>query len=166
MSDGRSDPASELMLRTKAARRPLDYGLDYRHPCLTSVLEFATRNPRCVRDSESERAAEDRACLEGSRSRPSDPPPIERQIRRQLLEVKQDLAWTELDHLLGIDSRYWNDDRYARLAKSLCVLAVLWRYQRQRFPQAQAYASSAAAARLAQLWQLLAARVGKRCKTI
>ena len=34
------------------------------------------------------------------------------------------------------------------------MLAVLWRYQRQRFPQAPAYASSAAAARLAQLWQL------------
>jgi hypothetical protein len=34
------------------------------------------------------------------------------------------------------------------------VLAVLWRYRRQRFPQAPAYASSAAAARLAKLWQL------------
>jgi hypothetical protein len=154
MSDGRSDPASELMLLRQVVRRPLDYGLDYRHPCLTSVLEFSTRNPRCVRDSEASARQKIERCLEGSRSRPSDPPPIERQIRRQLLEVKQDLAWTELDHLLGIDSRYWNDDRYARLAKSLCVLAVLWRYQRQRFPQAQAYASSAAAARLAQLWQL------------
>jgi hypothetical protein len=92
--------------------------------------------------------------LEGSRSRPSDPWPMERQIRRQLLEIKQDIAWTELDHLLGIDNRYWNDDRYARLAKGLCVLAVLWRYRRQRFPQARAYASSAAATRLAQLWQL------------
>jgi hypothetical protein len=142
------------MLLRQVVRRPLDYGLDYRHPCLTSVLEFSTRNPRCVRDSEASARQKIERCLEGSRSRPSDPPPIERQIRRQLLEVKQDLAWTELDHLLGIDSRYWNDDRYARLAKSLCVLAVLWRYQRQRFPQAQAYASSAAAARLAQLWQL------------
>jgi hypothetical protein len=154
MSDGRSDPASELMLLRQVVRRPLDYGLDYRHPCLTSVLEFSTRNPRCVRDSEASARQKIERCLEGSRSRPSDPPPIERQIRRQLLEVKQDLAWTELDHLLGIDSRYWNDDRYARLAKSLCVLAVLWRYRRQRFPQAPAYASSAAAARLAQLWQL------------
>lgn len=142
------------MLLRQVVRRPLDYGLDYRHPCLTSVLEFSTRNPRCVRDSEASARQKIERCLGGSRSRPSGPPPIERQIRRQLLEVKQDLAWTELDHLLGIDSRYWNDDRYARLAKSLCVLAVLWRYQRQRFPQAQAYASSAAAARLAQLWQL------------
>jgi hypothetical protein len=142
------------MLLRKVVRRPLDYGLDYRHPCLTSVLEFATRNPRCVRDSEASARQKIERCLEGSRSRPSGPPPIEHQIRRQLLEVKQDLAWTELDHLLGIDSRYWNDDRYARLAKSLCVLAVLWRNQRQRFPQAQAYASSAAAVRLAELWQL------------
>jgi hypothetical protein len=154
MSDGRSDPASELMLLREVVRRPLDYGLDHRHACLTSVLEFSTRNPRCVRDSEASARQKIERCLEGSRSRPSDPRPIERQIRGQLLEVKQDLAWTELDHLLGIDSRYWNEDRYARLAKSLCVLAVLWRYQRQRFPQAPAFASSAAAARLAQLWQL------------
>jgi hypothetical protein len=142
------------MLLCEVVRRPLDYGLDHRHACLTSVLEFSTRNPRCVRDSEASARQKIERCLEGSRSRPSDPRPIERQIRHQLLEVKQDLAWTELDHLLGIDSRYWNDDRYARLAKSLCVLAVLWRYQRQRFPQAPAYASSVAAARLAQLWQL------------
>jgi len=154
MSDGRSDPASELMLLREVVRRPLDYGLDHCHACLTSVLEFSTRNPRCVRDSEASARRKIERCLEGSRSRPSDPRPIERRIRRQLLEVKQDLAWTELDHLLGIDSRYWNDDRYARLAKSLCVLGVLWRYRRQRFPQAPAYASSAAAARLAELWQL------------
>lgn len=154
MSDGRSDPASELMLLREVVRRPLDYGLDHRHACLTSVLEFSTRNFRCVRDSEASARRKIERCLEGSRSRPSDPRPIERRIRRQLLEVKQDLAWTELDHLLGIDSRYWNDDRYARLAKSLCVLAVLWRYRRQQFPQAPAYASSAAAVRLAKLWQL------------
>jgi hypothetical protein len=34
------------------------------------------------------------------------------------------------------------------------VLAALWRYRRRRFPQAPPYASSAAAARLARLWQL------------
>jgi hypothetical protein len=142
------------MLLREVVRRPLDYGLDHRHPCLTSVLEFSTRNPRCVRDSQASARRKIERCLEGSRSRRSDPRPIERQIRRQLLEVKQDLAWTELDQLLGIDSRYWNDDRYARLAKSLCVLAALWRYRRQQFPQALASASSAAAARLVQLWQL------------
>jgi hypothetical protein len=154
MSDGRSDPASELRLLREVVKRPLDYGLDHRYACLKSVLEFSTRNPPCARDSEASARQKIDRRLESSRSRPSDPRPIERQIRRQLLEVKQDLAWTELDHLLGIDSRYWNDDRYARLAKSLCVLAVLWRYQRERFPQTPAYASSAAAARLAQLWQL------------
>ena len=142
------------MLLREVVRRPLDCGLDHRHPCLTNVLEFSTRNPRCVRDSQASARRKIERCMEGSRSRRSDPRPIERRIRRQLLEVKQDLAWTELDHLLGIDSRYWNDDRYARLAKSLCVLAALWHYRRQQFPQARASASSAAAARLAQLWQL------------
>jgi hypothetical protein len=154
MSDRRSEPASELMLLREVVRRPGDYGLDHRHVCLTSVVDFSTRNPRCVRDSEARARRKIERCLEGSRFRPSDPRPIECRIRRKLLQVKQDLAWTELDHLLGIDSRYWNDDRYARLAKSLCVLAVLWRYRRQRFPQAPGYASGAAAARLAQLWQL------------
>jgi hypothetical protein len=154
MSDRRSDSASELMLLRELVRRPFDYGLDHRHDCLTSVLEFSTRNPRCVHDSEANARQKIERCLEESRSRPSDARPIERQIRRQLLEIKQDLAWTELDHLLNIDGRYWNDGRYARLAKSLCVLAVMWCYQRQRFPQAPAYASTAAAKRLAQLWQL------------
>jgi hypothetical protein len=154
MSGGLSDPASELKLLREVVRRPLDYGLDHRHACLTRVLEFSARNPRSVHDREASARRKIERCLEGSRSRPSDPRPIERRIRRQLLEVKQDLAWTELDHLLGIDSRYWNDDRYARLANSLCVLAVLWRYRRQRFPQAPAYASSAAAIRVAELWQL------------
>jgi hypothetical protein len=154
MSDRWSDAASELMLLREVVRRPLDYGLDYRHACLTSVLEFSTRNPRCVRDSVASAWRRIERCLGGSCFRRSEPRPIERRLRRQLLEVKQDLAWTELDHLLGIGGRYWNDDRYARLAKSLCVLAVLWRYRRQRFPQALAYASNAAATRLAQLWQL------------
>ena len=68
--------------------------------------------------------------------------------------MKQGLAWTELDHQLRINSRYWNVNRYGRLAKRLCVLAVLWRYRRRRFPKARPYAASAAAARLAQLWEL------------
>ena len=125
------------MLLREVVRRPLDYGLDHRHACLTSVLEFSTRNPRCVRDSEASARQKIERCLEGSRSRRSDPRPIERQIRRQLLEVKQDLAWTELDHLLASTVDTGTTSRYARLAKSLCVLAVLWRYRRQRFPQAR-----------------------------
>jgi hypothetical protein len=154
MSDSRANPASELMLLRKVVRRPLDYGLDHLHVCLTSVLEFSTRNPRGVRDSEASARRKIERCLEGSRSRRSDLRPIERQIRRQLLEVKRDLAWTELDHLLDIDSQHRNNSRYAQVAKSLCVLMVLWRYRRQRFPQALAYASTEAAARLGQLWQL------------
>jgi hypothetical protein len=154
MSDGKSNCVSAMMLLREVVQRPLDYGLDHRHASLTNVLAFAVRNPRCVGDSEASARRKIERCREGSRSRASDLRPIERRLRRQLLEVKQDLAWTELDHLLGVDSRYWNADRYARLAKSLCVLAVLWRYRRGRFPQAPAYASSAAAARLAQLWQL------------
>lgn len=154
MGNSRADPAGELILLRKVVRRPLDYGLDHLHACLTSVLEFSTRNPRCVRDSEASARRKIERCLEGSRSRPFDARPIGRRIRRQLLEVKRDLAWTELDHLLGVESRHWNYDRYARVAKSLCVLMFLWRYRHQRFPQAGAYASSEAVARLAELWQL------------
>jgi hypothetical protein len=154
MGNSRADPAGELILLRKVVRRPLDYGLDHLHACLTSVLEFSTRNPRCVRDSEASARRKIERCLEGSRSRPFDARPIGRRIRRQLLEVKRDLAWTELDYLLGVESRHWNYDRYARAAKSLCVLMFLWRYRHQRFPQAGAYASSEAVARLAELWQL------------
>ena len=142
------------MLLREVVRRPLDYGLDHRHACLTSVLEFSTRNPRCVHDSEASARQKIERCLEGSRSRPSDPRPIERQIRRQLLEVKQDLAWTELDHLLGIDSRYWNDDRYARLAKSLCVLAVTVALPAPAVSASAGICVKCGSHRLAQLWQL------------
>jgi hypothetical protein len=145
---------SELKLLRQVVRRPLDYGLNHPHASLTAVLEFSTRNPRCVHNSEASAWQQIDRYLESSRARTSQPRPIECQIRRQLLNVKQDLAWTELDHLMGINERYWNDERYARLAKGLCVLAVLWRYQRQRFPQAPIYGSSAAGARLAELWQL------------
>jgi hypothetical protein len=141
------------MLLREVVRRPLDYALDHRHDCLASVLEFSTRDPRCLRHSGASARRKIERCLQASRSRASDLRPIQRRIRRQLLKVKQDLAWTELDHLLGIERGYWNDDRYSRLAKNLCVLAILWRYLRQRFPRAPVYASSAAAAPLAQLWQ-------------
>jgi len=153
-NDVSARPAGELMLLREVVRRPLDYGLDHRHAGLPSVLEFSARNPRCVRDSEASARRKIERCLQASRSRPSHLRPLERRIRRQLLKVKEDLAWTELDDLLGVEPRYRNDERYARLAKNLCVLAALWRYRRREFPQAPPYASSAAAVRLAQLWQL------------
>ena len=154
MRDGKPDSARAMSVLREVMRRPRDYGLDYRHACLTNVLEFAVGNPRCIRDSEASARRKIERCLEGSRSRRPGLRSIERRLRRQLLKVKQDLAWTELDHLLGVDGRYWNADRYARLANGLCVLAALWRYRSRRFPQAPPYASSAAAARLARLWQL------------
>jgi hypothetical protein len=154
MSAGKPDYASGMMLLREVVRRPLDYGLDHPHACLTNVLAFSNRSADCLRDDEASALRKIERCLQTSQPRRSDADALEHRLRRQLLEVKQDLAWTELDHRLGVDSRYWNADRYARLAKGLCVLAALWRYRRRRFPQAPPYASSVAAARLARLWQL------------
>jgi hypothetical protein len=142
-----------MMFLREVVRRPRDYGLDYRHPSLTNVLAFAVRNPCCIRDSQASARRKIERCLESSRSRRSPRRQIELRLRHQLRKVKQDLAWTELDHLLGVDRRYWNAERYARLAKGLCVLAALWRYWRRRFPHAPPYASRSAAFRVAQVWR-------------
>jgi hypothetical protein len=154
MSTGKLDSASGMTLLRDVVRRPLDYGLDHRHPSLTNVLAFARRNAECMRDSEASARRKIERCRAKSRPRRANAAPAERPLRHQLLEVKQDLAWAELDHRLGIGRRDWNADRYARLANGLCVLAALWRHRRRHFPQASPYASRAAAARLARLWQL------------
>jgi len=143
-----------MMLLRRVVRRPRDYGLDYRHPSLTDVLAFALHNPCCISDSEASAQRKIERSLKNSRSPRLQRRSLELRLRHQLRRVKQDLAWTELDHLLSVESRYWNDERYARLAKGLCVLAALWRYRRERFPQAPPYAARPAVARTAQVWRL------------
>ena len=135
-------------------KRPVDHGLDHCHGSLNNVLEFAIRNPDCVQDGEASASRKIKRCLESSAYGGSDAGRIERRIGRQLLEVKDGLAWTELDHRLNVPSCLWNAGRYSRLAKRLCVLAGLWRYRRRRFPEATPYSANAAAARLARLAQL------------
>jgi hypothetical protein len=142
------------MLLRAVAKRPAEYGLDYRHVSLTNIVEFAVDKPDFVADAEAGAEWEIKRCREQARPGRSEAELIERRIRRQLLKVKEGLAWAELDHQLRVKSRHWNVDRYGRLAKRLCVLAALWRYRRRRFPQARPYAATAAAARLAQLWEL------------
>jgi hypothetical protein len=142
------------MLLRAVAKRPAEYGLDYRHASLTNIVEFAVDNPAFVADAETSAERKIKCCLEQARPGRSEAEPIERRIRDQLLKVKEGLAWAELDHQLRVKSRHWNVDRYGQLAKRLSVLAVLWHYRRRRFPKARPYAATAAAARLAQLWEL------------
>jgi hypothetical protein len=142
------------MLLRAVAKWPAEYGLDYRHASLTNIVEFVVDNPALVTDGETSAERKIKRCLEHARPGRSEAELIERRIRGQLLKVKEGLAWAELDHQLSVKSRDWNVDRYGRLAKRLSVLAVLWRYRRRRFPKARPYAESAAAARLAQLWEL------------
>jgi hypothetical protein len=146
--------ASGLMLLRAVARRPTEYGLDYRYASLTNIVEFAVDNPALVADAETMAEGKIKRSLERARPGRSEAELIDRRIRRQLLKVKQALAWTELNHQMGVKSRHWNADRYGRLAKRLSVLVVLWRYRRRRFPKARPYATTAAAVRLAQLWEL------------
>jgi hypothetical protein len=154
MCDGKPDCAREMRVLRELVRQPLDYGFDHPHASLTNVLEFSLRNPRWFRHDEASARRKIERCLENSPSRRSDSRPVDRLLRRQLLEVKRDLAWVELDHQLGVDKREWNADRYARLANNLCLLWTIWRYRRRRFPEASRYGSSAATARLARLWRL------------
>jgi hypothetical protein len=154
MSAARSDSTGGLMLLRGVVKRPVDYGFDHRHGSLKNVLEFTIRYPKCVRDGEASASRKIKRCLESSRAGRSDAERIQHRIRRQLLQAKEGLAWTDLDHQLSVESRFWNSGRYAQLAKCLCVLAALRRYRRRRFPQAPPYSSNATKARLARLWQL------------
>jgi hypothetical protein len=154
MNAARSDSTSGLMLLRRVVARPNHYGFDDRHESLENVLDFAIRDPNCVRDGEASASRKIKRCLESSRSGRSDAERIEHRIGRQLLQAKEGLAWTDLDHQLGVRSRFWNVGRYAQLAKCLCVLAALWRYRRRHFPQAPPYSSNATTNRLARLWQL------------
>jgi hypothetical protein len=142
------------MLLKRVVRRPSDYGLDFCHGSLSNVLEFAFRHPNCVRDGKASANRKIERLLHRSNHGRSERLRVQRLIGRQLLRVKQELAWTDLDHRLSITIRHSNLERYSRLAKSLCVLASLWRYQRLRCTQVELCSSSAAAARLARLSQL------------
>jgi hypothetical protein len=142
------------MLLRRLVARPNDYGFDHRHESLENVLDFTIRDPNCVRDGEASASRKIKRCLESSRSGRSDAERIQHRIGRQLLQAKEGLAWTDLDHQLGVRSRFWNVGRYAQLAKCLCVLAALWRYRHRHFPQALPYSSNATTNRLARLWQL------------
>ena len=144
--------ASGVMLLRAVAKRPAEYGLEYRYASLTNIVEFAVENPSFVADAETSAEGKIKRSLEHARPGRSEAELIERRIRGQLLKVKEGLAWTELDHQLRVKSRHWNVNRYGRLAKRLSVLAVLWRYR--RFPKVRPYAATAAAARLGQLWEL------------
>jgi hypothetical protein len=143
-----------MMLLRALARRPVDYGLDHRHAALTNVLEFAIRNPACIGDAEASAGRKIERCLEKARRGRSQAELIERRIRRQLLKVKEALAWAELDRHLSVENRLWDGARYAVLVKDLCVLAALWHHRRRRIPEAAPYASSEAAVRLGELWRL------------
>jgi hypothetical protein len=141
-----------VALLRAVARQPAEYGLDDRHVSLTNLVEFAVDHPDFVAHAEGRAKSQIKRCQ--ARTERAEAELIERLIRGQLLKVKKELAWAELDHQLRVNSRHWNVDRYGRLAKHLCVLAALWGYRRRRFPKARSYAATAAAARLAQLWEL------------
>jgi hypothetical protein len=142
------------MLLRVLVRRPIDHGLDHRHESLKNVLDFAIRHPNCLQDCEASASRKIKRCLERSLHGASDAKRIQHRIGRQLLQVKEGLAWTDLDHRLSVMSCFWNIGRYSQLAKRLCVLAALWRYRHRRFPEARPYSTNAARARLARLWQL------------
>jgi hypothetical protein len=154
VSGVRSDSASGVVLLRGLVARPVDYGLDHRHRSLRNVLEFAVRHPDCVQVSQVSATRKIERRLESSRSGRSEAERIERWIARQLLQAKEGLGWTDLDCQLMVKRPHLNVGRYARLAQCLCVLAALWHCRRRRFSEAPSYASHAAAARLARLWQL------------
>jgi hypothetical protein len=154
MSALRLISADGLMLLRGVVKRPIDYGLDHPHESLKNVLEFAIRHPDCVQEGGANASREINYCLKESPHEKAEAWRVQHRIQHQLLLAKDGLAWTELDHRLGVKSHFWNVGRYSRLAKGLCVLAGLWRYRTRHFPRVAPYSSNAAAARLARLWQL------------
>lgn len=154
MAASQSASAAGLMLLKEVAKRPTDYGLDHRHAFLKNILAFTIRYPRCVRDSESSAGRKIKRCLERSRHEESDAAHIHRRIRRQLRQVKESLAWIDLDLRLKVASCFWNVGRYSQVARHLCVLAALCRYRFRYFSKAPFKPVNTVATRVARLRQL------------
>jgi hypothetical protein len=141
--------ADGLTVLKWVVERPGEYGLDHNLGSLKNVLEFTIQHPNCVQAWEASASLKIARTLERSQNGSR----IQNLISSQLLRVKEDLAWTSLDCQLTVKSLYLGVERYSRLAKSLCVLADLWRYQRH-FAQVPLCSATAAAARLARLTYL------------
>lgn len=154
MAASQSASAAGLILLKGVTKRPTDYGLDDRHALLKNILAFTIRYPRCVRDSEASAGRKITRCLERSRHEESDAAHLHRRIRRQLRQVKESLAWVDLDLRLNVTSCFWNVGRYSRLAHHLCVLAGLCRYRRRHFSEAPFKPVNGVAMRVARLTQL------------
>jgi hypothetical protein len=153
MGASRSASETGLALLKAVVKRPLDFGLDSRHGSLKNILEFTIRHPRCVRDASASASRKIKRSLERSRHTESEPAHIQRRIGRQLLQVKEGLAWTDLDHRLNIASSDWNLGLYSRLAQSLSVLAALCRYRRRCISKVPLKPVNEVAARVACLKQ-------------
>jgi hypothetical protein len=154
MGTSQSSSPAGLTLLKGVVRKPIDYGLDHRHKSLKNILEFAIRHPHCVRGGEASAHRKIKRCLERSRHEESDAAHIQRRIWRQLRQVKEGLAWTDLDHRLNVTSSDWSVGRYSRLAQRLCVLATLSRYRRRRFSETPLKPVNAVATRVARLTEL------------
>lgn len=154
MAASRSASAAGLIFLKEVVKRPTDHGLDHRHAFLQNVLAFTIRYPRCVRDSESSAIRKIKRCLERSRHEGSDAAHVHRRIRRQLRQVKESLAWIDLDLRLNVMSCFWNVARYSQVARDLCVLAALCRYRCRYFSKAPFKPVNAVALRVAHLRQL------------
>ena len=154
MSALRSASADGLVLLRALAKRPRGYGLDCPHGSLENVLEFAVRHLDCLQNGGTKANRELKRCQKESPHQRSEAGRIKHRIERELLLAKEALAWTELDHRLGVENCFWNVGRYSGLVTRLCVLAALWRYSRRHFPRARPVSSNAAVARLRRLWQL------------
>jgi len=154
MSALRYASADGLALLRAVAKRPREYGLEYPHRSLKNILEFAIGYPDCLENGGANAKRELKRCQGESPHQRSESARIKHRIERELLLAKEALAWTELDHRLGVKNCFWNVGRYSRLVTRLCVLAVLWRYWHEHFPHALPYSSNAAVARVRRLWQL------------
>jgi hypothetical protein len=154
MSVSRSGSTAGLLLLKKVMKRPLDYGLDYHHESLKAIMQIAIQHPRCLREAEASADRRINRCLKSSRSKESNTRHLHRRIRRQLLKVKEGLAWTDLNHLLNVSSSHWDIERYIRLARRLCVLASLCRYYRKHFSTGPLKPSKVVATRVARIVKL------------
>jgi hypothetical protein len=154
MGAPRSVSATGLTLLRGVVKKPLDYGLDYRHESLKDILDVATRHPRCLHAIQASAERKVNRCLQRTRHKDLTASHFHHRVRRQLLRVKEGLAWTDLNHVLNVSRCYWDSSRYIRLARRLCVLASLCHYYRQHFSDGLVKPVNVVATGMARLAQL------------
>jgi hypothetical protein len=152
--DRQMDRCDKVTLE-RLVKYPGDYGIFYGTGSLQNVLQFVDDHPNVVDGVRELALTESQRCIGEATNKYSQRGTLEYRIAHQLQKVHSELAWTELDLLLEVESASWNKKRYMLLARELCCLAGMHEYWWERWPDAQGPSNRPAAEQICELSRMM-----------